>query len=143
MDHSFPRPPTRDTVQGLMIAIGAGRVDLGWGWTQLKSQSPVDGLYLSINKAAARTFNCIAGFPHLPPLLICLPQITAHKLGACRQIGSFRKNRRFSPPACTRDLILWTLVVFVLGDGKPLQQPPPPPMPAQLPPPVLPPNQPG
>lgn len=48
-----------------MIAIGAGRVDSGWGWTQLKSQSPVDGLYLSINKAAARTFNCIAGFP--PP----------------------------------------------------------------------------
>lgn len=26
----------------------------------------MDGLYLSINKAAARTFNCIAGFPPLP-----------------------------------------------------------------------------
>lgn len=39
----------------------------GWGWTQLKSQSPLDGLYLSINKAAARTFNCIAGFHPLHP----------------------------------------------------------------------------
>lgn len=46
---------------------GSGTYDsdqcrLGRG-TQLKSQSPVDGLYLSINNAVARTFNCIAGFP--------------------------------------------------------------------------------
>lgn len=82
------QPPPQDMVRGLMIEINAG----GWGGTQLKSQSPTHGLYLSINAALSRTFNCAAGRPPPPTKgIICLPQIT-NWFFSCWEIESFRRK---------------------------------------------------
>lgn len=106
-----------------MIGIGAGRgVGGKCGWTQLKSQSPVDGLYLSINKAAARTFNCIAGFPPTPspyatPLANLFATDHSPQIG-CASTDWILQEESPLLSHSTRDLILWTLTAFVQGDGK-------------------------
>lgn len=48
------------------------------------------------------------------PPLICLLQITAHKLGACWQIESFRKNWLYSSMS---NLTIWMLAVSLIWGG--------------------------